>query len=60
MGYPPPSRAGADSPVLARSEQLPPSSFMDQIRTNAEVLYADRQWRLAMVLGWHRLDVARR
>jgi hypothetical protein len=31
---------------------------MDPVRTDAEVLYADRQWRPAKVLGWHRLDVA--
>ena len=58
MGYPPPSRTGADSPVLTRSDHLPPGSFMDPVRTDAEVLYADRQWRPAKVLGWHRLDVA--
>ena len=60
MGYPPPSRAGADSPVLTRSYQLPSGSFMDPMRTDAEVLYTDQQWRPAKVLGWHRLDVAHR
>jgi hypothetical protein len=26
----------------------------------AEVLYADRQWRPVTVLGWHRLNIAHR
>lgn len=60
MGYPPPSRTGADIPVLARSDPLPSGSFMDPIRTDADLLYTDRQWRPAKVLGWHRLDVAQR
>jgi hypothetical protein len=29
-------------------------------RTEAEVLYADGAWRPATVLGWCRLDIARR
>jgi hypothetical protein len=33
---------------------------MEPRRTEAEVLYVDGQWRLANVLGWHRLDVAHR
>jgi hypothetical protein len=28
MGYPPPSRTGADSPVLTRSDQLPPGGSL--------------------------------
>jgi hypothetical protein len=31
---------------------------MQPRRTEAEVLYADGNWRPAAVLGWYRLDVA--
>ena len=58
MGYPPPGETRADRPMLARSDQLPPGSFMDPVRTDAQVLYADQQWRPAKIRGWHRLDVA--
>ena len=31
---------------------------MEPRLTEAEVLYTDREWRSATVLGWYRLDVA--
>lgn len=33
---------------------------MEPTHTDAEVLYADAQWRPANVAGWLRLDVAHR
>ena len=33
---------------------------MQPRRTDAELLYADGNWRPATVLGWYRLDVAYR
>jgi hypothetical protein len=60
MDYPPPTRSNGDKPALARSEGLPPGSFMNPRRSHAELLYADGTWRPATVHGWHRLDVAHR
>ena len=60
MSYPPPSLSSKNRPMLARKDQLPLGSFINPRHVEAEVLYADRQWRPVMVLGWHRLDVAHR
>jgi len=46
--------------MLARKDQLPLGSFINPRHVEAEVLYADRQWKPVTVLGWHRLDVAHR
>jgi hypothetical protein len=46
--------------MLASKEQLPLGSFMNPRHAEAEVLYADRQWRPVTVLSWHRLDIAYR
>jgi hypothetical protein len=46
--------------MLSRRDPPPTGTAMKPRRTAAELLYADATWRPATVLGWYRLDVARR
>jgi hypothetical protein len=59
MGYPRPNSSvqpaltPADPPAGTEGTPIEPKL------TEAEVLYTDREWHPATVLGWYRLDVAR-
>jgi hypothetical protein len=56
MGYPRPSK-NSEQPALTPAD--PPAGPAIKPRlTEAEVLYTDREWHPATVLGWYRLDVA--
>lgn len=58
MDYPPLSNSSGQ-PALTRAD--PPAVTGTPIEprlTEAEVLYTDREWHPATVLGWYRLDVA--
>jgi hypothetical protein len=46
--------------MLARRDPPPTGTAVQPRRTEAELLYADGNWRPATVLGWYRLDVANR
>ena len=54
--YPPPSNSSAQ-PALTPADP-PAGPPMKPKLTEAEVLYTDREWHPATVLGWYRLDVA--
>jgi hypothetical protein len=56
MDHPPPPDSSGQ-PALTPAD--PPAGTPVEPRlTEAEVLYTDRQWHPATVLGWYRLDVA--
>jgi hypothetical protein len=58
MGYPPPPNS-SEEPALTPSD--PPGGTGTPIEprlTEAEVLYTDRAWYPATVLGWSRDDVS--
>jgi hypothetical protein len=56
MHYPPPSNSSAQ-PALTPAD--PPAGVpMKPKLTEAEVLYTDRKWHPATVLGWYELDDA--
>ena len=58
MGYTPPSNS-SEQPALTPAD--PPAGTGTPVEprlTEAEVLYTDRKWHPATVLGWYRLDVA--
>ena len=56
MHYPPPSNSSAQ-PALTPADP-PAGPPMKPKLTEAEVLYTDRKWHPATVLGWYELDDA--
>jgi hypothetical protein len=58
MGYPPPSDSSGQPALTPADPPAGTGTPVEPRLTGAEVLYTDREWHPATVLGWYRLDVA--
>ena len=60
MRYPPPGLIEDRPPGADQGDLSASGTVLEPRRSEAELLYADGNWRPATVLGWYRLDVAHR
>jgi hypothetical protein len=58
MGYPPPSNSSGQPALTLADPPAGPGTPVEPKLTEAEVLYTNRQWHPATVLGWYHLHVA--
>lgn len=58
MDYPPPLNSSGQPALTPADPPAGTGTPMEPRLIEAEVLYTDREWHSATVLGWYRLDVA--